>query len=693
LKRSLVAVLAAALGAAGCNRVDVRGPARPDGPSVLLVTIDTLRADHVGAYGDADAETPRLDALAVEGALFETAIASTPLTLPSHTSILTGKHPPHHAVRHNGIFLLDASHVTLAERFREAGFATAAVVGAAVLEGHYGIAQGFEHYDDRAFDHAASATGYPERRAGQVTDAALAWLATAPTPFFLWVHYYDPHGAYRPPPPFAERFAARPYDGEIAYVDRELGRLLDGIAAERLARTVVAVTSDHGESLGEHGEATHAYTLHDAALRVPWLLRGPGVPAGRRVAGVVSSVDVAPTLLALAGLPPLPDADGRDLTPRLAGAPAPPGAAVYAETLATLLDHGWAPLFAARSDAHLYVRAPRAELYDVASDPTQTHDLAASQPEAAAARVPELEAVLSGVLAAEREGRRVALDARARAVLAALGYLVDDAATPPNGMDPKDGLPLLREFIAAEGLYNYRRLDEAERRGVELLAKLPDSPRLLNLLARIELTQGMPQRALPHAERAVTLVPRSAQHREMLGTVRLAAGDVAGAVADFEAAEALDPGDPETQAGLMWKIALGGDLEEAARHAAAALGARPLDTELALRVADGWDRLGQFDRALAVYRDIVHRHPEEPRGRTGLALQLVRFGAQAEADVHLAAAGDAARAPAFELRLAVALAARGERARAAALLRDLVARHPTWPAPRQVLARVEAELR
>ncbi|MCG8588199.1 MAG: sulfatase, partial [Proteobacteria bacterium] len=259
LPGGLALALAACVAVAGgCNRIAPHSPK----PNVLFVTIDTLRADHVGVYGADFAATPALDALAARGARFERAFAVTPLTLPSHATLFTGQLPPRHGVRHNGLFQLPEASETLAERFRAAGYRTGAVVGAVVLQAEYGLAQGFQHYDDDAESRYAAAGAYLERSAGEVTERSLQWLEAADGPFFLWVHYYDPHANYAPPAAYGERFPDRPYDGEIAYVDDQLARLLDRLEARgQLSRTVVSVTSDHGESLGEHGEPNHGYGL------------------------------------------------------------------------------------------------------------------------------------------------------------------------------------------------------------------------------------------------------------------------------------------------------------------------------------------------------------------------------------------------------------------------------------------------
>jgi choline-sulfatase len=239
---------------------------------VVLVTIDTLRADRVGCYGATGAATPTLDGLAARGVRFETAISPAPITLTSHATLLTGRDPPRHGARHNGQFELRADVPTLAEALHSAGFATAAVVSAFVLDARFGLARGFDVYDDRLglATSTGMGVGVESRSAERSVDAALAWLDGAPERFFLWLHLYDPHADHAPPEPWATRFADRPYDGEIAFADAELGRLLAGVAARFGERgTLVIATSDHGESLGEHGERTHALTVYDATQRVP----------------------------------------------------------------------------------------------------------------------------------------------------------------------------------------------------------------------------------------------------------------------------------------------------------------------------------------------------------------------------------------------------------------------------------------
>jgi len=691
LAAALAVAAAAVLALAGCNRIDAsrggEGRLAPAGPNVLLITIDTLRADHVGAYGAQGAETPALDGLAREGVLFETAIATAPLTLPSHTSILTGMTPPRHAVRQNGIFRLDESYETLAERFRDAGYDTGAVIGAIVLDARYGLDQGFDFYDATMSSRRASETGYPERSAEEVTEVALHWLGARERRFFLWLHYYDPHAAYSPPASFEQRFAGRPYDGEIAYADEQIGRVFQALRASgEWERTLVVATSDHGESLGEHGERTHAYTLYDAVLHVPLVLRGPGIPAARRVREVVSAVDLAPTILARAGLAPFAEADGRDLSPLWEREPGFEERPAYAETLATQLDHGWAPLFALRTSRHLYVRAPRAELYDVQRDPRQLTNLLDDPLPPAAEAAAVLDEALEGELAREREANRLALDSSTREQLRALGYTLAEGPMPANRMDPKDGLRLLEPFVIADAEYSLGHLEEAERHATQLLSELPESPQIHDLLARIYIDMGKPALAVAHAETAVRLLPAAGKYHDRLGLARLAAGDLPGAVAAYEKALECDPTISDARAGLMWRAALGGSIEDAAAEAAMAVELAPENARIRVRIAETWDRLGHYDRALEDYRAALALDGANFEAHMGLAIELARMGDVSEAEAHFAQAEEGEVRLDSRMRLAIAWAGRGEAARSEKILRGLMASHPDFEAPRRVLA-------
>ncbi|HXY42152.1 MAG TPA: sulfatase-like hydrolase/transferase, partial [Vicinamibacteria bacterium] len=433
-----------------CGSTPAPVPAgRPARPNLLLVTIDTLRADALGCYGRGDAATPVLDALARRGVRYETAIAPAPLTGPSHASILTGLLPNHHGVRDNGGYVLPETVPTLPEPLQSAGYRTAGFVSGFPLARRFGFARGFQVFDDR-FPRGRDPrrAPYVERDAAATTDAVLRWLeAPGEAPFFAWVHYYDPHAPYEPTPPFAERFAAHPYDGEVAFVDEQLGRLLSRLETKRLlARTVVLVTADHGESLGEHGEKTHGIFVYDSTVRVPLIAAGPGLPQGVVPRTLARSVDIAPTLLGLAGLRSPSVGDGRPLPTSTTAA----GEPAYVESLAPLLHLGWSPLRAWRTGRWKLIDAPRVELYDLGADPGERHNVAAVHGDVVA----ELRRALEAASAAGGPAAAAAVDAETRDRLTSLGYLSGTAgaeAAPARGetvprsgrKDPKDHLELL----------------------------------------------------------------------------------------------------------------------------------------------------------------------------------------------------------------------------------------------------------
>ena len=434
---------------AGCRAGDT--PSNPAvRPNVLLVTIDTLRADHVGSYGHASASTPTIDALALRGVRFDTSVVHAPLTGPSHASILTARTPLGHGFRNNSGYVLPPQIRTAAEDFRDAGYRTAAFVSAFPLDRRFGFDRGFETYDDRLpRGNDRRRTPYVERFADATTDAALRWLDTAgpaqttrAAPWFLWVHYYDPHAPYEPPADLAARFPQAPYDGEIAFVDRELARLLRALDAKgQSGRTIVLLTADHGESLGQHGEGTHGIFVYDATLRVPWVMAGPGIAAGRVSRTVARSIDVLPTLADFAGLPPRKEVEGRSLRPAADGremADEP----TYAESLYPELELGWAPLHAWRTASVKYIKAPRAELYDLTQDGAETKNRAGEEP----ARVDNLNRTVEAALRSPTPSAPTAsVDPETAERLRALGYASGGRVSRAAGAlrDPKDGVRLL----------------------------------------------------------------------------------------------------------------------------------------------------------------------------------------------------------------------------------------------------------
>jgi len=437
---------------------------RPGELNVVVVTLDTLRADRLGCYGFSGVATPNIDAVAREGVVFEQATSTAPMTLPSHTSIFTGLVPPHHGVRDNGGFFVDPKTTTLAARLKAAGFATGAFVGAWVLDSRWGLDQGFDLYSDR-FDlskYKVVNLGTVQKKGDEVMDLALEWLEGVKRErFFAWVHLYDPHAPYEPPEPFASRYRDQPYLGEIAYTDQVVGRLVSWLKANgEWERTLLVLLADHGESLGEHGEAAHTFFVYDATQHVPLIVRTPWGDRGRSPAQV-STVDLMPTVLDLVGLPPQQGIDGRSLA-RLVLHPGPePSGVAYAETYFPRFHYGWQHLRALRDGRFKYIEAPTPELYDVRADPGETKNLyKAYSRRAEELRVTLLKLAGSGLQAAPD---KATLDPETLQRLAALGYVGGGPRVAPEALlpDPKDKIGLFARLGKARSLARQERFEDA----------------------------------------------------------------------------------------------------------------------------------------------------------------------------------------------------------------------------------------
>ena len=649
--------------------VSCRGPSdsphntgRPS--AVILVTIDTLRADRLGCYGSETARTPAIDALARESVLYLDASTVAPVTLVAHATILTGLTPPAHGVRTNGSFRLPGDVVTLAERLSGLGWSAGAFVGAFVLHHEFGLDQGFGTYDDvmprpeagRKFD-------YQERRAGEVLARAGAWaLERKGAPFFLWAHVFDPHAPYDPPAPFNAQFADRPYEGEIAYVDAELGRFFSRLREGGiLDRALVIVASDHGEALGEHGESTHGLLLYQGTMRVPLIVRPPGgLNAPSRIAEPVGLIDVAPTVLASLGefspeafegnpLPGLPWAASGT-----ARRPDPPE--YYLENLMPRFSFGWAELTGYRQGTKKIVSSRRTELFDLARDPGEVTDLSAADGAGAALMGARLqEARRSAEARRTGEAANPDLSVEAREKLLALGYIsgaVTERAPDSTAPDPRDRLAY---FAGIERAKDLLRAGDAEA-GIEELRALdrsgPASLAVLNLLGQALMERGRIEPALEVLERARSLDPRDYEIRRRLAEARYAMGEYERAVA--EAREALRLNDRNAES----RSVLGASLA----------------------------RLGRHDEAVAAFREAAAQRPEEPALAYNLGLALEEAGRTAEAESAFAAAArlDPSSAAA-RIALGRLSSARGDRAAAVRWLDEAVAIEPDDPLARERL--------
>jgi arylsulfatase A-like enzyme/Tfp pilus assembly protein PilF len=431
-----------------------------DRVNVLLIIVDTLRADHVGCYGHRSARTPVVDALASGGTRFSCVATAAPVTAPSVATILTSTYPPFHGVRDNEFFALNPTLPAIASVFQEAGYRTAAFVGSAVLDSRYGFDRGFDHYDDdmtAEFVIYGESYGFEreqaqgvERRAENVTGAAIRWLRKQGrrNAFFCTVHYFDPHMRYDPPPPFRERFRTSPYDGEIAYTDAQIGALLEALQKNGvLERTLVVFTADHGEGLGDHGEGAHGYFIYDSTVRVPLVfnLRGK-VAAGRVIDSQVRTVDIMPTVLDLSGLEVPETAQGASLAAAVQGPQGPSDVSdrdAYIETFHTLYSYRWHELQGIRTAEWKYVQAPQPELYDLRADPGEAVNLFEERPEEAE-RLKNALADLENELARGRApftAKRAESEPEVVKKMGALGYVGTDTATRKKLPEPGGGYP------------------------------------------------------------------------------------------------------------------------------------------------------------------------------------------------------------------------------------------------------------
>ncbi|HEY5908078.1 MAG TPA: sulfatase-like hydrolase/transferase [Vicinamibacteria bacterium] len=552
-------------GLVGCRGARKTEPAR----HVVIVTIDTLRADRLGVYGNSQVETPRLDRIAREGAMAEQATAHVPLTRPSHVSLFTGRLPFETGIRDNVSPAVVPETPLLASTLKEAGFATAAFVSSVVLDPTSGLNRGFDTYS-AVFEGSGGDAQFLStvQKKGHLTTAeAIAWLgqtaagtgtASGSPRVFLWLHLYDPHDPYEPPEPYITRYADRPYDGEVAYADELVGRLDDALTRLRLRdQTLLVVTSDHGEGLGEHGETLHGFFAYQTTLRIPFLARGPGVQAGTRLRSTLRLVDVVPTVLDLVGIAPPKDARyaGVSLAAALGGAAERAEPVTYAESLVPLLHFGWSDLRVLREARWKYIQAPRPELYDLETDPAETKNLlAGTGGDALASRGAAMREALGRFLDAERASPGASASGGAvppelLEKLGALGYVGGgapaDTSTP--GADPKDKLEDFRIANASirEGLLRFHDKDYRTSVGhfETVLKRGISSFEVHFYLARSLSALDRRREAAKHYEEAARRLPAHAAAWEGLADSRAATGDPNGALEALRRGQAALPKD------------------------------------------------------------------------------------------------------------------------------------------------------
>jgi arylsulfatase A-like enzyme/tetratricopeptide (TPR) repeat protein len=601
-----------------------------DKPNVIIVTMDTTRADHLACYGYPGVRTPTLDALAGRGVLFEQCAAASPLTLPSHATIMTGMYPTYHGVRINGNTAVSEAQTTLAEVFSGRGYDTGAFIAAFVLDGRWGLNQGFKHYDD-SFDlkkYKQLDLGGVQKPGNEILDEALTWLEQEKDrPFFAWIHLYDPHTPYEPPEPFRSEYGGQGkgpaglYDGEIAFMDSQIGRLSEWLAANRLDRkTVILLIGDHGEGLGSHGEGAHGYFIYDYAVHVPFIVVTPFRDLqGVRVASQSRTADVFPTVLELAGIPLPGKVNGHSQVPAMLGSKGVLQFPAYSESMAPNLQFGWSPLHSLRTPAFKFIDAPRPELYDLVADPGEGRDVQNRLPDRALAMKKELDGLMAETSAGAPIPQAANLDKETVERLAALGYVgapVPAKTAAAKGQatlaDPKDKLPVFQAVTSAGEMIMHEEYPKAVELLEQALKEEPYIPQALLLLATGYMELGNNAGAKAKLDQLLKEDPDSVQALISLTNLLMREGKPEDAIALGKRTLAVD--DKNNQAcSLIGEAYIKlKEHEKALPYLEKAVAIQPKLTQNRLALAACLVGMKRYGEAEPMFRDILVEAPKFP---------------------------------------------------------------------------------
>ena len=644
------------------------GAQRVTSPNIVLITLDTTRADRLGAYGYKLAVTPNIDRLASEGILFSDAATHAPITGPAHAAILTGQYPGRLGIKDNASTPIPESVTTLAESLKGAGYRTGAFIGSFVVDRSYGFGQGFDTFDASFEDFRQEIKAQVQRPANRVIDPAIAWIKSGldkgltREPFFAWIHLYDPHAPYDAPAPFKGRFAARAYDGELAYVDSEIGRLLAALKqAGHAENTILVAMADHGEGLGDHGEEEHGIFLYEAVSRIPWIIRLPNAERrGTIVNEQVRAVDLMPTLLAFVGVSAPGRSDGESLVPVIRGGARRDPPPAYLETWYPQLHFGWSRLRALRVGEWKYVDAPKPELYDLRSDRGERRNVLADRSSVAARMAGELDAIEKSFGAAATAAPPQP-DAETVARLRSLGYvgLASPASGTARGPDPKDRIAGMNRFKA-------------------LLAQ-----------ASGDLKAARPDAAIEKLKRAVTLNELAFDAHTMLGSAWQMKKDWNKALGEYDAAALLNPvlAAPHVLAADLHLAR--GEYDRALERLDRAAKLEPDSGEVASTRGRVLERAGRMEEALAQHQRAVslNAHDATARGRlVAAAMALRRYDV---AEPHLKILAQQNYQPArTHYALGMIAESRGDKTTATEEYRRALAIDPKFTSAREALRRV-----
>ena len=623
-------------------------------PNVILITLDTTRADRMGFLGSQRGLTPNLDTLARQSVVFTHAYSQVPVTTASHATILTGTYPQFHQVNDFGVPL--AEDVPYAPAiFRARGYHTAAFIGSLVLDpaarSAPGFDRGFETFDAGFRRRHPGESRYQtiERRGSEVVAHALAWISQHPRgPFFVWVHLYDAHDPYDPPEPYKSRYASAPYDGEIAYEDSAVGKFLSQLRAHGLYEgSLIAVMADHGESLGEHGEETHGIFLYDETIHVPLLFKLPGErSAGKRIENRVGLVDVLPTILQGVGIPAPSETQGQSLLALLKTPVAKSGANAeatipdrpsYAESDYPHRTFGWSTLRALRTGKYLFIDAPRRELYDQSVDPKAAHNLSSTSAAVTATLAGQLETFRKNT-STSKEPPKANVDPGLQEKLSALGYVASDTASAPmpgvkeTGADPKDKVQVVNLLHGAEMFKEDGHFQEAVPLLEQAIALEPNLP-----IAYLQLGTALSslknyEKAIPVLRKAVEMRPDLTVPRYQLGSALFETGDFAGAAVEYEAAVARLPDWGEARFSLATTYARLDRMPDAIREYKKVIEVRPNHYGAHLLLGRALALTGNPADALPYLTKAAALQPNSPEPHAFLADAFVQLGQETDAE-------------------------------------------------------------
>jgi len=592
--------------------------------NVLLISIDTCRADYLGCYGYRRRITPNIDDVARRGVLFENVITPVPITLPAHTSMLAGTTPLYHQVHDNGNYFVAPYNINLAQILAEHGFATGAIVSAAVLDSKFGLNRGFETYNDN-LEQAPNAEPSVERKGGDTTEVALDWLERhADSNFFLFLHYFDPHTPYEPPTPFSLTFGNNLYAGEVAYTDHCIGRVIQKLKdLDLYDSTLLVITADHGEMLGEHSEQTHGYTIYESAIKVPLVIRLPGSTRPKRIQSIAGLIDIAPTICGLLGLD-TPDAmQGRDLSADITASQTPSSERyLYCESLLPTI-YGCNPLLGVVGRDWKYIQTTRPELYDLASDRKEKNNLIGTDPKTAHLMRENLDLMLDELTYKDQAQSQAVADARTIKQLESLGYIagsgIDDSLQlDPAKPDPKDFTEFHELNVQVHAALNSRQFERAKALSVKMLEEKGDYLEALIYLARIAFRQGSNGEAIQHYSQYLDKAdPNWAEPNRP----------------DERLAELAHkyPSLPKAHADLGFLYYRQGQPQEAVEHYEASLRLVPNQTQTLNNLAVALKRLDKYEEAICRWEDALRLDPNLAEAHYNIASTLQLQGKTDEA--------------------------------------------------------------